>query len=100
MRVEEFVLTLLSSVAPVMMYTPLLEKLGNSALAEEREIHKKITDHNVPLGRMGDAFDVAHVVAFLAICVSRYVTGRNIVVHGELIGSTDTGGREILTSKL
>ncbi|KAJ5546462.1 hypothetical protein N7494_004047 [Penicillium frequentans] len=60
-----------NSVAPGMMYTPLLEKLGNSVLAEEREIHKKITDHNVPLGRMGDAFDVANVVAFLASCASR-----------------------------
>ncbi|KAJ6006037.1 short chain type dehydrogenase [Penicillium sp. IBT 35674x] len=89
-----------NSVAPGMMYTPLLEKLGNSVLAEEREIHKRITDHNVPLGSMGDAFDVANVVAFLASRVSRYVTGQNVVVDGGLVGSTGTGGTEALFSKL
>lgn len=89
-----------NSVAPGMMYTPLLEKLGNSALAEDREIHKKITDHNVPLGKMGDAFDVANVVAFLASRASRYVTGQNVVVDGGLVGSTGTGGTGNLSSKL
>ncbi|KAJ5656191.1 short chain type dehydrogenase [Penicillium longicatenatum] len=89
-----------NSVAPGMVYTPLLEKLGNSLLAEEREIHRKITDHNVPMGRMGDAFDVANVVAFLASCASRYVTGQNIVVDGGLVGSTGTGGTVRLPSKL
>jgi hypothetical protein len=36
-------------------------------LAEDLEIHKKITDHNVPQGSMGDAFDVANCVAFLLV---------------------------------
>ncbi|KAJ5122552.1 short chain type dehydrogenase [Penicillium atrosanguineum] len=82
-----------NSVAPGMVYTPLLEKLGNSESAEEREIHKKITDHNVPQGSMGDAFDVANCVAFLASGASRYITGQNLVVDGGLIGSTGTGGQ-------
>ncbi|KAJ6037098.1 short chain type dehydrogenase [Penicillium herquei] len=81
-----------NSVSPGMIYTPFLEKLGNSESADEREIYKKITDHNIPQGSMGDAFDVANCVAFLASDTSRYVTGQNIVVDGGLTGSTGTGG--------
>lgn len=80
-----------NSVSPGMVFTPLLEKLGASKLAEEREIYKKITDHNVPMGFMGDAFDVANAVAFLASRSSRYVVGQNLVVDGGLTGSTGTG---------
>jgi NAD(P)-dependent dehydrogenase (short-subunit alcohol dehydrogenase family) len=80
-----------NSVAPGMMYTPLLEMLGNSESAEDREIHRKITEHNVPHGSMGDAFDVANCVAFLASSASRYITGQNLVVDGGLTGSTGTG---------
>lgn len=81
-----------NSVAPGMMYTPLLEMLGNSQSPEDREVHLKITDHNVPQGSMGDAFDVANCVAFLASRASRYITGQNLVVDGGLTGSTGTGG--------
>ncbi|CAG8052228.1 unnamed protein product [Penicillium olsonii] len=80
-----------NSVSPGMVFTPLLEKLGASDLAEEREIYKKITDHNVPMGFMGDAFDVANAVVFLASRSSRYVVGQNLVVDGGLTGSTGTG---------
>ncbi|KAF3385264.1 3-oxoacyl-[acyl-carrier-protein] reductase FabG [Penicillium rolfsii] len=80
-----------NSVAPGMMYTPLLERLGNSESAEEREIHRKVTEHNVPQGSMGDAFDVANCVAFLASSASRYITGQNLVIDGGLTGSTGTG---------
>ncbi|KAJ5629812.1 short chain type dehydrogenase [Penicillium herquei] len=89
-----------NSVSPGMVYTPFLEKLGNSESAEEREIYKKITDHNIPQGSMGDAFDVANCVAFLASDTSRYVTGQNIVVDGGLTGSTGTGGTFSSKSKL
>jgi NAD(P)-dependent dehydrogenase (short-subunit alcohol dehydrogenase family) len=36
----------------------------------------------VPMGRMGDAWDVAHAVLFLAADESRYITGQQIVVDG------------------
>ena len=81
-----------NSVAPGLMYTPLLEMLGNSNSAEDREVHRKITEHNVPSGRMGDAFDVANCVAFLASRASRYITGQNLVIDGGLTSSTGTGG--------
>lgn len=40
-------------VSPGMVYTPLLEMLGNSESAEDQEIHRKITDHNVPQSSIG-----------------------------------------------
>jgi NAD(P)-dependent dehydrogenase (short-subunit alcohol dehydrogenase family) len=78
-----------------MVYTPLLEMLGNSKSAEDREIHKKITDHNIPQGTMGDAFDVANCVAFLASHSSRYIIGQNLVIDGGLTESTGTGWSSI-----
>ncbi|KAJ5370666.1 short chain type dehydrogenase [Penicillium cataractarum] len=90
-----------NSISPGMVYTPLLEMLGNSDSAEDREIHKKITEHNVPQGSMGDAFDVANCVAFLASGASRYITGQNLVVDGGLTGSTGTGwSSQLRSSKL
>lgn len=64
-----------NSVAPGMMYTPLLEKLGDSESAEDHEIHDEFTDHTALQGHMGDAFDVANFVAFLTGDVSRHYTG-------------------------
>jgi NAD(P)-dependent dehydrogenase (short-subunit alcohol dehydrogenase family) len=90
----------INSVSPGMVFTPLLEKLGNSGSAEEREIYKKITDHNVPMGIMGDAFDVANGVAFLASRSSRYIVGQNLVIDGGLTSSTGTGGVQAPSSKL
>ena len=35
-----------------------------------------------PLGRMGDNYDVADAVLFLASPASRFITGANLVVDG------------------
>ena len=34
------------------------------------------------MGRMGDAWDVAHAVLFLASDEARYITGTEIIVDG------------------
>lgn len=80
----------INSISEVMMYTPLLEQLGNST-SEDRENNRNITDHNVPAGGMGDAFIVAHLVAFLASNISRYITSEDLIVGGGLTFSTGTG---------
>ena len=41
----------------------------------------------VPVGRMGDAWDVAHAVLFLASDEARYITGTELVVDGGLTAS-------------
>ena len=42
----------------------------------------------VPMGRMGDAWDVAHAALFLASDEARYVTGTELVVDGGITAFT------------
>lgn len=82
----------LNCVAPGLMYTPLVERLEHSEDPAERDTFEKITRHNVPMGRMGSAWDVAAAVAFLASQrAAGYVTGQTLVVDGGLTSSTGTG---------
>ncbi|MGE4221657.1 MAG: SDR family NAD(P)-dependent oxidoreductase [Alphaproteobacteria bacterium] len=72
-----------NTVVPGTMHTPLVEnrlvaQLGAGdaqALIESRHA-------SVPMGRMGDAWDVAHAVLFLASDEARYITATEIVVDG------------------
>src|SRR5581483_2927246 len=74
-----------NTVVPGLMHTPLVETrlaktVGNNDLAALIESRHKA----VPMGRMGDAWDVAHAVLFLASDEARYITGTEIVVDGGL----------------
>ncbi|MGE0768530.1 MAG: SDR family NAD(P)-dependent oxidoreductase [Hyphomicrobiaceae bacterium] len=72
-----------NTVVVGLMNTPLIEtrlmgQLGESdasALLAERNA-------SVPMGRMGDAWDVANAVLFLASDEARYITGTQLVVDG------------------
>jgi NAD(P)-dependent dehydrogenase (short-subunit alcohol dehydrogenase family) len=44
-----------------------------------------------PMGRMGDAWDVAHAALFLASDEARYITGTSIIVDGGLSAATPAG---------
>lgn len=75
-------------VVPGLIHTPLVgvlaEKYNNGdyqGLVERR-------GNAVPMGRMGDAFDVANAAAFLASDVSRYVTGVELLVDGGITSTT------------
>ncbi|KXS94759.1 hypothetical protein AC578_7617 [Pseudocercospora eumusae] len=78
-------------VVPGLMYTPLVENLEMSEKEEDREVARKITQHNVPMGRMGDGHDVGNGVAFLASNVSKYITSHALVIDGGITESTGTG---------
>ena len=39
---------------------------------------------NAPMGRMGDAWDVAYAALFLAFDEAKYITGTELVVVGGL----------------
>jgi NAD(P)-dependent dehydrogenase (short-subunit alcohol dehydrogenase family) len=43
------------------------------------------------MGRMGDAWDVAHAALFLASDEARYITGTSIIVDGGLSAATPAG---------
>lgn len=77
-----------NTVVPGLMNTPLVthrlaRQIGNNdaeALIADR--HKR-----VPMGHMGDAWDVAHAVLFLASDEARFITATEIVVDGGMIAT-------------
>lgn len=87
----------LNCVAPGLMFVPLIENMATSKDLTERETFRKITEHNVPMRKMGTAWDVASATTFLASdSAAGYITGQTLVVDGGLTSSTGTG----FTSKL
>jgi NAD(P)-dependent dehydrogenase (short-subunit alcohol dehydrogenase family) len=72
-----------NTVVPGLMHTPLVEtrlvrQLGSNNAAEL--IAKR--NAQVPMGKMGDAWDVAHAVLFLVADEARHITGTEIIVDG------------------
>lgn len=70
-------------VVPGVMHTPLVEnRLVGQLGAEDAEKLIAKRHASVPMGRMGDAWDVAHAVLFLASDEARYITATRLVVDG------------------
>lgn len=72
-------------VVPGVIHTPLVESVYAAAGQGERERLLRLRAEQVPLGRLGDAWDVAHAAAFLASDDAKYITGTELVVDGGLI---------------
>ena len=70
------------------MNTPLVSMLADKYAGGDLEGFAAKRHGQVPMGRMGDAMDVAFAVAFLASAQSRYITGQKIVVDGGITSST------------
>jgi NAD(P)-dependent dehydrogenase (short-subunit alcohol dehydrogenase family) len=71
-----------NTVVVGMIHTPLVEtrlvkQLGTSA----EELVKK-RSASIPMGRMGEAWDIAHAVLFLASDEAGYITATQLVVDG------------------
>jgi NAD(P)-dependent dehydrogenase (short-subunit alcohol dehydrogenase family) len=72
-----------NTVVPGLMHTPLVEyRLARTV--GENDLQKLIDARNaaVPMGHMGDAWDVAHAVLFLVSDEARFITATEIVVDG------------------
>ncbi|KAF4843901.1 3-oxoacyl-[acyl-carrier-protein] reductase FabG [Colletotrichum siamense] len=79
----------LNTVVPGLMETPYTKSLASRFPMEGGyEAFKKMRDEQVPMGRMGDAWDVANAAAFLVSDEARYITGQKIVVDGGITSST------------
>lgn len=75
----------INAVLPGLMRTPMVENSG--ALAQDYgsgdiEAMWRKRDAQVPMGHMGDAWDVANATLFLASDEARYITGIELVVDG------------------
>lgn len=72
-------------VAPGPIKTPISERSGLPA--EQVAAIKRKLESSVPLGRFGEAEEVAKVVLFLASDDSSYVNASEIVVDGGVAGA-------------
>ena len=72
-----------NTVIPGSMHTPLVEqRLAKQLGAADTEDLISKRHAAVPVGRMGDAWDVAHAVLFLASDEAGYITATQLVVDG------------------
>jgi NAD(P)-dependent dehydrogenase (short-subunit alcohol dehydrogenase family) len=78
----------LNCVVPGLMDTPLVRRLADRYAKGDYEGMVAKRHAQVPMGHMGDAWDVAHAALFLASDEARYVTGTEIVVDGSFINAT------------
>ncbi|HEX8165594.1 MAG TPA: SDR family NAD(P)-dependent oxidoreductase [Beijerinckiaceae bacterium] len=78
----------LNCVVPGLMNTPLVRRLADKYAGGDFEGFSATRDAQVPMGRMGDAWDVAHAALFLASDEARYVTATELVVDGGLTAAT------------
>jgi NAD(P)-dependent dehydrogenase (short-subunit alcohol dehydrogenase family) len=78
-----------NTVVPGLMHTPLVEhRLVGQLGANDAAALIARRDAQVPMGRMGDAWDVAHAVRFLVSDEAKYVTATELVVDGGLTAAT------------
>lgn len=79
----------LNTVVPGLIYTPYTQALAQRyAPGGDEASYMKKRDEQVPMGRMGDAWDVARTALFLASDEASYITGQSIVVDGGITAST------------
>jgi NAD(P)-dependent dehydrogenase (short-subunit alcohol dehydrogenase family) len=72
-------------IVPGLMDTPLVTaRLAGQQTDDDLEAFKARRHRLVPMGRMGDAWDVAHAALFLASDEARTITAAELVVDGGL----------------
>jgi NAD(P)-dependent dehydrogenase (short-subunit alcohol dehydrogenase family) len=76
-------------VIPGLMHTPLVEnRLLRQLGANDAATLIAKRDAQVPTGKMGTGWDVAHAVLFLASDEARYITGTELIVDGGVTAAT------------
>jgi NAD(P)-dependent dehydrogenase (short-subunit alcohol dehydrogenase family) len=76
-----------NAILPGLMKTPMVEHSAGLAASYAKgdvEAMWRARDAQVPMGHMGDGFDVANAALYLASDEARYVTGIELVVDGGL----------------
>lgn len=78
----------LNCVLPGLMNTPLVRKVAEQFASEttglDHDAFVKRRHNQVPMGHMGEGWDVAHAALFLASDEAKYITGTEILVDGGL----------------
>lgn len=73
-----------NAILPGLMKTPMVEHSSLAKTYSAGDIEKmwRIRDAQVPMGHMGEAWDVAHAALYLASDDAKYVTGIELPVDG------------------
>ncbi len=71
-----------NTILPGLMNTPLIHRGNVTEVYGSTEEMVRQRDALVPLGHMGDGFDVAHAAVFLASDEAKFITGIELVVDG------------------
>jgi len=77
-----------NTVHPGVIDTPIWAKLSGSGGALRADRPERGRQNRVPLGRAGQAQDIAKGVLFLASDASNYMTGAELVIDGGMTGGT------------
>src|SRR5690625_2926613 len=73
---------------PGHMHPSLIARLANKYAQRDTQRFIEHRDNQIPTGKMGSAWDVAHAVAFLASDEAHYINGTEIVVDGGFTATT------------
>jgi len=73
-----------NAILPGLMNTPMVEKSLTDAYGSNVEKMIEVRDGQCPMGKMGDAWDVAYASLFVASDEAKYITGIQLVVDGGL----------------
>lgn len=80
-----------NTVVPGLMHTALVEhRLAKTVGANDLQGLIDRRNAQCPTGKMGDAWDIAHAVLFLASDEARYITGTEIIVDGGLTAASSS----------
>lgn len=72
----------LNSVVPGLIFTPLVTRLADKYAKGDFEGFVAHRHSQVPMGRMGEAWDIANAALFLASDEAKYITAQQLVVDG------------------
>lgn len=75
-------------VLPGLMHTALIDRLADKYAKGKTQEFIEHRNNQVPTGKMGSAWDVAHAVAFLASDEAKYINGTEIIVDGGFTATT------------
>src|SRR5439155_8662759 len=78
----------INTVHPGVIDTPIWAKIPGSTRRNTPLDPHEIAKAGVPLGRAGDAQDIANGVLFLPSDASSYMTGAELVIDGGMTGGT------------
>jgi 3-oxoacyl-[acyl-carrier protein] reductase len=65
---------MVNAVAPGMVRTPMLSAMSEARLSQ--------LSASYPGGRLPEAHDIAHAIAFLADPATRYINGQTLIIDG------------------